>query len=129
MFIIKIPSRIREKDRVYAYVVNLCKALNVHRLRNREITIRFKRVMDDDAWGYCNGDVNDIEIEINRTISFEDQMQTLAHEMVHAKQFLRKELDGNLWKKRNYEHREYEDQPGEKEANKLEEKLYKRCFI
>ena len=56
-------------------------------------------------------------------------MQTLAHEMVHAKQFLRKELDGNLWKKRNYDNVKYDDQPWEKEANRLEERLYKRCFI
>ena len=85
--------------------------------------------MDDGAWGYCNGDTHDIDIDINRTISFEDQMQTLAHEMVHAKQFLRKELDGNLWKKRNYDNVEYDDQPWEKEANRLEERLYKKCFL
>jgi len=126
---INIPSHIKDKDRVLLYVINLCKELNIHRLRNREITIRFKSVMEDDAWGYCIGDVYDVDIQINRTIPFEDQMQTLAHEMVHAKQFLRKELDGNLWKKRNYEKCVYEHQPWEKQANALEEKLYKRCFI
>lgn len=85
--------------------------------------------MDEGAWGYCHGDTHDIDIDINRTIPFEDQMQTLAHEMVHAKQFLRKELDGNLWKKRNYDNVKYDDQPWEKEANKMEKQLYKRCFI
>ena len=129
MLIINIPSHIKEKDRVLSYVVKLCQELNVHRLRNREITIRFRNVMDEGAWGYCNGDTHDIDIDINRTIPFEDQMQTLAHEMVHAKQFLRKELDGNLWKKRNYDNVEYDDQPWEKEANKMEKRLYKRCFI
>ena len=84
--------------------------------------------MAEDAWGYCHGNTQDIEIEINRTISFDDQMQTLAHEMVHAKQFLRNELDGSNWKKRNYDHREYNDQPWEKEATRLEEKLYSKCF-
>lgn len=126
---IHIPSHIKQKDRVLEYVSRLCKELKIHKLRKPEITIHFKSVLADDAWGYCHGDSTDIEIEINRTIPFEDQMQTLAHEMVHAKQFLRKELNGNLWKKRNYDHREYEEQPWEKEANKLEEKLYKRCFI
>jgi len=129
LLIINIPSHIKEKDRVLSYVVKLCKELNVHRLRNREITIRFKNVMDEGAWGYCHGDTHDIDIDINRTIPFEDQMQTLAHEMVHAKQFLRKELDGNLWKKRNYDNVKYDDQPWEKEANKMEKQLYKRCFI
>ena len=129
MLDIIIPSHIKQKSRILQYVYQLSKELKINKLRNREIIIRFKNVMDDDAWGYCIGDLYDIEIQINRTITFEDQMQTLAHEMVHAKQFLRGELDGNLWKKRNYDHIKYEDQPWEKEANKLEKKLYKRCFI
>ena len=129
MLDIIIPSHIKQKSRILQYVYQLSKELKINKLRNREIIIRFKNVMDDDAWGYCIGDLYDIEIQINRTIAFEDQMQTLAHEMVHAKQFLRGELDGNLWKKRNYDHIKYEDQPWEKEANKLEKKLYKRCFI
>jgi len=129
MLDIIIPSHIKQKSRILQYAYRLSKELKINRLKNREITIRFKNVMDDDAWGYCIGDFWDAEIQINRTIPFEDQMQTLAHEMVHAKQFLRKELDGNSWKKRNYDHIEYEDQPWEKEANKLEKKLYKRCFI
>jgi len=129
MLDIIIPSHIKQKSRILQYVYHLSKELKINKLRNREITIRFKNVMDDNAWGYCIGDLYDIEIQINRTIAFEDQMQTLAHEMVHAKQFLRGELNGNLWKKRNYDHIKYEDQPWEKEANKMEKKLYKRCFI
>lgn len=129
MLDIIIPSHIKQKIRILQYVHRLSKELKINRLRNREITIRFKNVMDDDAWGYCIGDFWDVEIQINRTITFEDQMQTLAHEMVHTKQFLRGELDGTSWKKRNYDYTKYEDQPWEKEANKLEKKLYKRCFI
>lgn len=126
--LIHIPSNIKDKDLIYDYVTRLCKELRIHRLRNREIIVRFKSKMAEDAWGYCHGNTHDIEIEINRTISFDDQMQTLAHEMVHAKQFLRKEFDGNNWKNRNYDHREYIDQPWEKEANRLEAKLYSKCF-
>ena len=60
-------------------------------------------------------------------------LQTLAHEMVHARQFLRGQLDaegsnGWVWKGRNAGGFEYENQPWEKEAYRLEKTLFVKCF-
>ena len=57
----------------------------------------------------------EIEVEISRTcegepLTFFEQMQTVAHEMVHVKQFIRKQY------------------PSEREAKKLEFELYAKCF-
>ena len=55
----------------------------------------------------------------------------LAHEMTHLKQFVRKELydyqDGSVqWKSKRYiRNLKYDDMPWEKEAYRLEGKLYK----
>ena len=58
-------------------------------------------------------------------------MQTLAHEMVHAKQYLRGELNGwtNSWKGRKPRNYKYENAPWEKEAYKLEMKLYENFWL
>ena len=53
-------------------------------------------------------------------------LSTLAHEMVHVKQFARGEMDFGLsrWKSNNYcENIEYWDQPWEKEARRLQHKM------
>ena len=52
-------------------------------------------------------------------------LSTLAHEMVHVKQFARDELSANLrrWKTRDHTNTEYWDQPWEKEARRLQSRL------
>lgn len=54
-------------------------------------------------------------------------MSTLAHELVHVKQFARKELDPALqyWKGKDHVNTEYWKQPWEKEARKLQVWLMK----
>lgn len=50
-------------------------------------------------------------------------MSTLAHELVHVKQFARKELTENLqyWKGNDHSDTDYWDQPWEKEGSKVAE--------
>jgi len=53
-------------------------------------------------------------------------LSTLAHEMVHVKQFVNHELDATLtrWKSNRYcDNIDYWDQPWEKEARRLQNKL------
>ena len=53
-------------------------------------------------------------------------LSTLAHEMVHVKQFVNNELDATLtrWKSNKYcDKINYWDQPWEKEARRLQHKL------
>lgn len=49
----------------------------------------------------------------------------LAHELVHVKQFARKELTENLqyWKGNDHSDTDYWDQPWEKEARRLQKKM------
>lgn len=129
MLNILITSHIKHKDDVYQYVWDICKDLGIHRLK-RDITIRFKKELEDEAWGYAVGDVNECDIEINRSIEWHYQLVTLAHELVHAKQYFRKELDETFaWKGRNWSKCVYEWQPWERQALKLETQLYKKHWL
>ena len=91
----------------------------------------------EQAYGYCHiidDDLNRprefmIELDTSMKHSFDQILIWLAHEMVHLKQFVRGELfdyaTGRVqWKRRMYGNVHYEDQPWEKEAYRLEEKLY-----
>ena len=91
----------------------------------------------EKAYGYCHI-VDDnlssprefmIELDASMKYTFEQILTWLAHEMVHLKQFVRKELcdyeSGRVqWKTRSFGRVHYDDQPWEKEAYRLEGELY-----
>ena len=89
------------------------------------------------AYAFCSvtGDLDkprefEIEIDSSMVNTYEDMLIWLAHEMVHVKQFVRVELidwytGGVQWKTKCLRgYTKYEDMPWEKEAYRLEEKLY-----
>ncbi len=117
-----------EYQLVHEYVANLQKELNIHRLRSKWVTIKFVKSVDGNM-GDCIGDTDEVDIRIDKTMSWNDQMVTIAHEMVHAEQMLRGKLaDGKRWRNRNYEKCRYEYQPWEVSAHLLEDKLFKKCY-
>ena len=91
----------------------------------------------EKAYGYCHI-VDDnlsrprefmIELDASMEYGFDEILTWLAHEMVHLKQFVRKELwdyeTGQVqWKSRTYSRAPYDDQPWEREAYRLEKSLY-----
>ena len=92
----------------------------------------------EKAYGYCHI-IDDslsrprefmIELDTSMKHPFDQILTWLAHEMVHLKQFVRKELwdyeSGRVqWKSRKYSKKvHYDDQPWEKEAYRLEGELY-----
>ena len=91
----------------------------------------------EKAYGYCHI-VDDniskprefmVELDASMKYSFDQILTWLAHEMVHLKQFVRKELydyeSGRVqWKSRCYGKIRYSDMPWEKEAYRLENELY-----
>ena len=91
----------------------------------------------EKAYGFCHI-IDDslskprefmIELDASMRHPFSQILTWLAHEMVHLKQFVRKELwdyeTGRVqWKSRTYGRVHYDDQPWEKEAYRLEGKLY-----
>lgn len=131
-------SKVPNQEVVEVFMDNLVKELGLTRLRKPYIDVTFTN-KDIEAHGTCIGDRDYVEIHIarkdhdGRKFGFLEMMQTLAHEMVHARQFLRGQLDaegsnGWVWKGRNAGGFEYENQPWEKEAYRLEKTLFVKCF-
>ena len=120
------------------YVANMLVSLKLHRLRSKSLIIKFETVLDGECMGLCYGDKNVAQVEIARksngdNLSFLEQMQTLAHELVHVRQYIRGELSYNSsgefqWKKRSAGGYKYENQPWEKEAMGLADVLFTKCF-
>lgn len=101
------------------------KELGIHRYRSRNITIRFRGKIED--YGYCWGDKKDVFIYIRKSDDFDEMMATLAHEMVHAKQYILGDLvDGYLWKGEDYTDCAYKHQPWEQEAEFMEMELFEK---
>ena len=102
------------------------------RFRTLEIEVILKK-MNDDAVGYCMmQDTNrEFEIECSRDLTLKDLVTTICHEMVHAKQYARKEMSDNgfTWKKKQInEKTPYFDLPWEKEAYKMQDKLAQQVW-
>ena len=108
---------------------------------SRNILLEIKLTKDlkqkEQAYGFCHitdDDLNRpreflIELDTSMKNSFRQILIWLAHEMVHIKQFVRKELwdyeTGQVqWKSRTYSRAHYDDQPWEREAYRLEKSLY-----
>jgi len=108
-----ISGQPKNKPLVEIYVAALIKKLKLHRRKHGTITIRFRKRMPKDfgdSVGACEGDKAYALIDIAQKQTFYEQMITLAHEMVHAKQFMRGEY------------------PSEMEAKNNEYDLFGRCY-
>ncbi len=111
-------------------------------VKNISIEIKLTKGMKkkEGAYGFCHiidDNLNKprefmIELDTSMIHPFDQILTWLAHEMVHLKQFVRKELfdyaTGKVqWKSRTYQNRgrvNYNSQPWEKEAYRLEGELY-----
>jgi len=107
-----------------------------------DVKLRKDMYKKEKAYGYCSisGDVHkprefEIEIDSSKDHLIQDMLIWLAHEFVHLKQFVKGELydyeDGSVkWKSKVYRDGKvsYEDAPWEKEAYRLEYKLYEEFW-
>ena len=117
------------------------KLLGGRMLRHIEVDIKLTKDLKikDNSYGYCHivGDIEKpreffIELDASMKHSIGQILTWLAHEMVHMKQFVRGELfDYEIgqrvqWKSKTYKtSMSYNKQPWEREAYRLEGKLYK----
>ena len=86
------------------------------------IEINFKRMSKDPNYGYCcHLDDNDFEIEIKRTLKLRAMLTTLAHELIHVKQYVYGDYDDEAEEKMDYW-----DKPSEIEAHGREVGLFIR---
>lgn len=91
---------------IHNYITEACKELKI---KDADIEVLIYNKFPSDynyAIGFCYGDVESVTIELTK--EDDDMFQTLAHEMIHVKQF----LDGRY--------------PSEREAKKLEFKLHEK---
>ena len=139
-FILKITGPDLERKEVKKYVENILFHL-MPLYKNRTI-IRIEEVNKIDtnesdfdwAAGLCSYDYkNTINIKIakefnGKKLTLDQKMITLAHEIIHCKQFLKGQLDGWIWKGVNYENIEYKKRPWEIEAKHYEDKMFKKYW-
>lgn len=131
-----IEGRVKNQEIVCGYMNVLIHALKINRLK-KYINIEFVTVCDGGVLGYCWGDHDEVFIQIareynGRRLGFLEMMQTLTHEMVHGKQYLRKELINHsgdrVWKGVKVEEYDQNNSPWEIEAYLLEKTLFIENF-
>lgn len=109
-------------------VKSYARQLGISRLKTNILVKVYHKVFIEDA---TEGDCEpfDNRTFVIRVAMYGNWLSTLAHEMVHVKQFARGELDSGLssWKSNKYcANIDYWDQPWEKEARRLQDKLAAR---
>tara|TARA_R110000868_G_C10553774_1_gene736159 strand:+ start:60 stop:488 length:429 start_codon:yes stop_codon:yes gene_type:complete len=102
-----------------------------------DLLIRFKKHLKNENTGQAIGDTNEVTVDIARfqelddgtmkRLTLNEMAQNLAHELVHAKQFILGEINSTdyIWKKIDYSECNYWEQPWEVEAYHREDYLYK----
>jgi len=123
-------------------MVDFCIKKMMPKMNNLNITI-YLRKLKGDAYGYCladpEGDATrcdrprDFELEIHKHMPLRRILETIAHEMVHVKQYARGELyEGSRIAKHRWQGKwldkdpDYWDQPWEIEAHGRECGLFVR---
>ena len=129
-----------QKKRVKS-MVNFCIKKLMPRMYDLEITVKLKSLKKQSAYGFCMADPEgsaerldrprEFELEIERSLSMRTLLETVAHEMVHVKQYARGELYQGVriakhrwqgkWVSNNVN---YWDQPWEIEAHGREAGLF-----
>jgi len=130
MMNISITGRIAKRKQVETFIFDTLEHLMPRLRRDIDIDVRVVTRCDNNHYALCFGDKNSAEIELARgsgdkTFTLQEIMLNLAHELVHAKQFIKGELHPSLnkWKRLDYSNVAYSRQPWEKEAYLLEDKL------
>ena len=103
---ISITGRIAKRKQVETFIFDSLEHLMPRLRRDIDIDVRVVTRCDENHYALCLGDKNSAEIELargsgNTTFTLQEMMVNLAHELVHAKQFIKGELHPSLnrWKK------------------------------
>ena len=109
--------------------------LSARKISNTYVTIRFVSMEDSGMCSVSDDESNTspkcFDMDISGKMSIKRTLITLAHEMVHLRQFRDNELMLGFTKSRfrgktySIDH-DYDDQPWEKEAYELENVLYEK---
>ena len=137
-------------QKLISYIERVYNNLGLYQFEDCFIDIDFQKECSGGAGGYCDGDQEEIQVELARQdsvgrIPMNDLKINIAHELVHAQQIasgrlvnkgfvFRNENDGSktLTSKQIFEGKEYigvryDEQPWEIEAYKLEKEIFEAC--
>ena len=109
-----------KQQRKYAYSMAdyVCNKFNI----NPDVEIYFRRLTNDRSLGGCvQVDAGEYEIDLKRSMRMREMLTTLAHELVHVKQYELGQLDHSA--EAEYD---YWDKPSEVEAHGRETGLFIR---
>ena len=130
MIILNIEGRVKEKKRLTQFADDVIRHLMPRIRRDVNVDIAIVTHCDGGNLGLCWGDKKTAEIEICRKhgkhhLSADEIALNLAHELVHAKQFIKGELHPSTetWCRQDHTQTPYRKKPWEVEAYRLEEKL------
>lgn len=92
MIVVDVFGKVKKKKEVKKYAEDILVDIGslIHDLF--EVEVRFVTAIDNGDYGYAIGDDEFVEIVIAKNthgnkVPFKEQLITLAHELVHAKQF------------------------------------------
>ena len=130
MMSVLINGRIKHKRKVEDFVYDALFALMPRLKRTVYIDVNVVTQCDNGFHALCHGDKEEVIIELAREsqgekFTHDEIMLNLAHELVHAKQFLRGELHPSLhtWCRKDFSNTPYNETPWEKEAYLLEDEI------
>lgn len=124
-----IGGKKSQQDKVRT-MVEFCIKKLMPRMQTLNIEVKLTRIKDD-AEGYCLRESDrDFEIEVDSRLPLRKMLETVAHEMVHVKQYARRELNTKVdcWMGKTYNPKKvsYWDLPWEIEAHGREIGLFIR---
>ena len=138
MNMVEVIGGNRTQREICHNVVSHIISLLLPRYRTLDITVTLK-TLHGDALGYCMMEENNrtFEIELHNKVSIKELVTNLCHEMVHQKQYARKEMnDGDVqsgsavWKGRKVNpNTDYYNLPWEKEAYRMEKCLSNSVWV
>ena len=138
--IISISGASKSQKKHISSIVNFCIKNMMPRMTNIEIQVKLK-VLKGNVYGYCLADPEGdaergdrprvFELEVEKNLPLRKLLETIAHEMVHVKQYARGELyEGSRTSQHRWQGKwlkkdpKYWDQPWEIEAHGREPGLF-----
>ena len=127
---IRVKGGSKSQQKHVRSMVKFCIKTLMPRMKTLDITV--KLTSPDGAYGYCLelDDNRSFEIEVDKRLRLRTLLETVAHEMVHVKQYARRELHPvhDTWCGKTYNPKKvsYWDLPWEIEAHGRETGLFIR---
>jgi len=129
MNLVSVEGSYKRRRLLTEDVVFFCIEKIMPKIKTLEIDVTLKNIKEAD--GYCYSiTTREFDLEIDKKLSEEMFISTIAHEMVHVWQYATKQLtqkyNKEFWKGNDYTDTPYHDVPWEKQALLMEVDLLKQ---